>query len=45
MGFFGPLVSFVQDLSQLHMHAVIFGPLLFLCLLLLEKMFAEMEAL
>ena len=42
MGFFGLLVSFVQNLSQLYMHAVIFSPLYFLCFL---EMFAEMRAL
>ena len=33
---FDLFVSFVQNLLQLHMHAVVFSPIQFLCILLLE---------
>ena len=45
IGCFGLFVSFVQNLSQLHRHAVIFSPMWFLCILLLEERFAQEQAL
>ena len=43
--FSGLFLSFVQNLSQLHMHAVIFSPIQFLCILLLQKRRVQVQAL
>lgn len=43
--FFGLFVSFVQNLPQLHMHGVVFSPIHFLRILLLEKRFVQGQAL
>ena len=45
VGFLGLFVSFVHNLPQLHTHAVIFSPIQFLCVLLLEEMFIQVHAL
>ena len=46
LGFFGGLfLSFVQNLPQLCMHAVIFSPLWFLCILLFEERVVQVQAL
>ena len=45
VGFFYLCVSFVQNLSQLCMHAVIFSPIWFLCILLLEERCVQVRAL
>lgn len=42
---FGLFVSLVQDLPQLCLHAVMFSPLEFLWILLLEEMFVQVQAL
>ena len=42
---FSLFVSFVQNLPQLHMLTVIFSPLEFLCILLLQEMFVQVQAL
>ena len=44
-GFFGFFVSCIKNLPQLRMHAVIFSPLWFLCILLLEETFVQVQAL
>ena len=41
----GLFVSFVQNLPQLSEHSVIFSPLQFLCILLLEDRFVQVQAL
>ena len=45
IGCFGLFVSFVQNLSQLYRHAVIFSPMWFLCISLLEERFVQEQAL
>ena len=45
VGFPGLFVSFAQNLLQLCMHRVIFSPMLFLCILLLEERCVQMQAL
>ena len=42
---FGPLCLVVHNLPQLHMHTVSFSPLQFLCILLLEETFVQVQAL
>ena len=42
---FGLFVSFVQTSPLLHMQAVIFSPMHFLCILLLEETFVQVQAL
>ena len=42
---FGPLCLVVHNLPQLHMHTVSFSPLQFLCILLLEKLFVQVQTL
>ena len=44
-GIFGLFYLIVQNLLQLHMHAVIFSFLYFLCILLLEENFVQVQAL
>ena len=43
-GFFGLLVSFVQNLPQLPRSAVVFSPVEFLCTLLLEERCVQVQA-
>ena len=45
LGFLVFLCLLVQNLPQLHVHAVIFSPIQFLCILLLEEMFVQVQAL
>ena len=44
-GFLVSLYHVVCNLPQLHMHAVIFSPLQFLCILLLKKTFVQVQTL
>ena len=44
VGFFGLFVSFVQNLPRLYMHAVIFSPIWFLCILFLQERFVQVQA-
>ena len=39
------LYCIVRNLPQLHMHAVIFSPVQFLCILLLQETFVQVQAL
>ena len=45
VGFFGLFVCFVQNLPQLRMDIVIFSPIPFLCILLLEERCDQGQAL
>ena len=45
LGFFVFLYLLVHNLPQLHIHAVIFSPLEFLCIVLLEETYAQVQAL
>ena len=44
-GFFGLFVSFIQNLPPTAHHTVIFSPIMFLCILLLEETFVQVQAL
>ena len=43
--FLGLFVPFVHNLLQLHMHTLVFSPIKFLCILLLEERFVQEQAL
>ena len=45
VGFFGLFVSFVQNLPQLRRNVVIFSPIQFLCILLLEERCVQVQVL
>ena len=45
VAFFGLFVSFVRNLPQLRMRAVIFSPIQFLCILLLQERCVQVQAL
>ena len=45
LGFFGLFVSFSKALPRLRMRAVIFSPIQFLCVLLLEERCVQVQAL